>query len=110
MPTGQNWKPGDWAIYVKQKRSVSPGPRARHVVPATSGDSYSYLVEKCWIVHSVKAVEQQLVLITRTGKRHTIDFGDPRLKKPTLWQRLTLRGRFQRIEQVQKDLQKSSEE
>jgi hypothetical protein len=32
------------------------------------------------------------------------------LRKPSLWQRLTLRGRFRQIEQTQKELEKSSGE
>ena len=102
MTTRQVWKPGDWAIYVKQKRSVSPGPRARNVMPASSSNFYSYLVEKCWIVQEVLG-DHRLKLITRRGKVHVIDADDPRLRKPTLWQRVALRARFRSIEHSRND-------
>jgi len=93
-----NWKPGDWAIYVKQKISQSPGPRAKDVFPAPAGDTYSYLVEKYWVVDEVLE-DGRLRLRTRRGKRHEVSVDDPRLRTPKWWQRWLLAKRFRAVEE-----------
>ena len=84
---------GDWVIYRKQKQSNSPGPRAKNLVAARKGESYRYIVEKYWIVNEVLD-SGELVLKTRGGKLHTIDPGDPLLRKARWWERWLLKSRF----------------
>ena len=88
----RRFRRGDVVVVARQKYSTSPGPRAREVSPATSGDSYSYIVDKFWIVESCENGE--LRLLTRTGKAHVIAEGDFRVRKPTLWERLFSRDKF----------------
>ncbi|MEX0726377.1 MAG: hypothetical protein WD065_08915 [Planctomycetaceae bacterium] len=93
---GAGWKPGDWAIYRKQKFSTSPGPRAKDVVPATGGEMYVYFVEKYWIVSEVLG-NGQLLLRTRRGKQHTVSVNDPGLRRPRWWERFFFGNRFRAI-------------
>ena len=94
---GAGWKPGDWAIYRKQKFSTSPGPRAKDVVPATQGEMYVYFVEKYWIVKEVLD-DGQLLLRTRRGKQHKVSLNDPGLRRPRWWQRFFFGNRFRAID------------
>jgi hypothetical protein len=87
------WSPGDWAVYRKSKRSTSPGPRAVNVVASQKGESYTYVVDKFWVVESVLS-SGQVLLRTPTGKTHLISGDDPGLRKPTFFQRLLWRHRF----------------
>jgi hypothetical protein len=84
---------GDRVVYSRQKHSSSPGPRAQEVTPAAHGESYSYLVDKYW---RVVAVEPDGVLLVRTrrGKQHRVRMDDPRLRRPTMWERLFRADRF----------------
>ena len=86
-------KPGDVVVYRKQKRSNSPGPRAKDIHPDEHGNEYSYLVDKFWVVTS-RNDDGTLTLGTRRGKKHTGNESDERLRKPTLWERLFLRNKF----------------
>ena len=61
---------GDRVVFAVSKRSTRPGPRAKGIVPAAQGDSYSYTVDKFWMVVSVE--DDELTLVTRTGKEHRI--------------------------------------
>lgn len=88
----RRFRRGDVVVVARQKYSTSPGPRAREVSPATSGDSYSYIVDKFWIVESCENGE--LRLLTRTGKAHVIAENDFRVRKPTLWERLFVKHKF----------------
>ena len=92
------WCPGDWVVYRKSKRSTSPGPRAEHVVAAPKGETYTYVVDKFWVVESVLP-ENRLLLRTAKGKAHTIDIRDPSLRKPSWIQRLLWRNRFREAEE-----------
>ena len=92
------WSPGDWVVYRKSKRSTSPGPRADHVVPSPKGESYTYVVDKFWVVESVLP-EGRLLLRTAKGKSHVIPTSDPSLRKPTFLQRLLWRSRFHEAEE-----------
>lgn len=91
------WNRGDWVVYQMQKRSVSPGPRATDVHPAGSGDTYSYVVEKYWVVSEVRD-DGTLVLQTRRGKTHEVSPDDFRLRKPRWLERWLLSQRFPQIE------------
>lgn len=83
---------GDIVVYSRQKQSTSPGPRARDVTASAGGETYSYIVDKFWIVAEVG--EQELKLLTRRGKEHSVDITDFRLKRPTFWQKILLRYKF----------------
>ncbi len=90
-------KAGDWVIYRKQKTSSSPGPRAQNSQPAPKGDTYTYVVEKYWIVANVLD-DGRLQLCTRRGKQHIIEPDDPKLRKASWWQRWLLGSRFRAVE------------
>ena len=91
------WQPGDWVIYRKQKHSKAPGPRAKAVRPASSGDRYAYVVDKYWIVD--RSLEDgTLLLKTRRGKEHTVPVDDPNLRRPSWWERWLFAYRFSRVE------------
>ena len=89
----KEWQAGDWAVYRKQKSSTSPGQRAQLISPATSGETYRYMVEKYWIVDRVLP-NGSLALRTRRGKRHVISADDFNLRRPNLFERLFYRKRF----------------
>lgn len=88
-----HYEPGDQVVYEKQKWSVSPGPRARDVAPATSGDLYSYVVDKFWVVLD-RLEGGQLHIRTRTGKEFLVAEDDKHLRRPKLLERMLLRRRF----------------
>lgn len=70
---------GQTVVYSKQKHSTSPGKRAEGVSPAEKGDTYSYLVDKYWVVAEILP-DDQLRLTTRRGKEHIISMHDPNLR------------------------------
>jgi hypothetical protein len=88
---------GDWVLYRKPKHSVSPGPRASEISPAPSGEFYTYIVEKFWIVREVLP-DGRLRLGTRRGKSHLIDPSDPNLRRVSWWQRWIYVRRFREVE------------
>src|SRR5262245_30117697 len=93
----RNFKPGDWVIFRKTKRTPHPGKRAENVIPAKGGDSYTYTVDKFWIVQEVQN-DGNLVLRTRRGKLHTIPATDLGLRPANWWDRFRHRARFEAIE------------
>ena len=97
-----DWKTGDWAIYRKTKRGVSPGRRAAQIVACEKGESYSYVVDKFWVVESILP-GQRLRLMTARGKTHIIDTQDPCLRRPGLLQRILWRERFRVVERQLSD-------
>ena len=104
----QNWKPGDWVIYRKQKFSTTPGPRAREVVPASGGEMYVYFVEKYWLVSEILP-DGQLLLRTRRGKQHKVPLNDRGLRRPKWWERLFFANRFRAIEASPTEEERSHE-
>ena len=90
-----NLKIGDLVVYTKEKRGLTPGPRATEVFPEHAGDGYHYLVDKQWIVVDVLP-DGRLRLRTRTGKLHDVAADDRHLRRATLWDRLRYRKRFPR--------------
>lgn len=92
----RNYRVGDWVIYRKLKCSSHPGPRAQDVIPAPKGETYTYAVEKYWIV--VERESDNLVVRTRTGKIHNVRTSDPNLRRPHWWETLLFRERFPRHE------------
>jgi hypothetical protein len=87
------FKVGDPAIFIVSKFSKDPGPRAKQIFPAPSGDFYSYQVEKYWTVAAVHP-NGQLRLMTRRGKYHDVQATDPRLQPARWWKKWLLRKRF----------------
>jgi hypothetical protein len=88
-----HFKAGDCVIYRKQKFSSHPGPHARGISPAPNGDSYSYCVDKCYRVMSVRP-DRTVVVCTRRGRQRTLAADDPALRRAKWWERLLLRRRF----------------
>lgn len=92
MPTPR-YNAGDLVIYSMPKHSRQPGPRAQSVHPATSGDDYSYVVEKYWVV--VGATEEnQIQIKTRRGKTRTVRADDPLLRPASWWEKWRHKSRF----------------
>ena len=92
-----DYQSGDWVIYRKQKSSPAPGPRAKNMNPASKGETYTYDVDKYWIVDSVSE-DGNLLLRTRTGKQHRVGINDSRLRKPRWYERMLLSTRFRAVE------------
>ncbi|MGE3779787.1 MAG: hypothetical protein AB7F89_21550 [Pirellulaceae bacterium] len=92
------YRPGDWVIFRKRKHSASPGPRAKEITPEPNGEEYSYCVDKFWGVASID--RDQVVLVTRRGKQHTVSFDDPNLRFARWWERLFYRERFPQLSSV----------
>ncbi len=87
-----SYSPDDWVVYTREKHSLSPGPRAKNISPSPRGETYSYEVDKYWIVRQV--IDGVLVLETRRGKQHSLASNDSRLRKANLWERLFFANRF----------------
>ncbi|MEZ6099167.1 MAG: hypothetical protein R3E01_09365 [Pirellulaceae bacterium] len=91
------YRRGEWVVYTKQKFSASPGPRAKQVSAASRGDTYSYLVDKYWVV--AKCLEDDRVLLrTRTGKEHVVAADDTHLRRARWWERLLFARRYRSVE------------
>ncbi len=99
-----SFAPGDWVVYRMQKVSNSPGPRASNTVASFKGESYTYIVEKFWVVEEVDA-DGSLKLRTRRGKTHHVEASDPRLRKPNWWQKFAYKSRFKAVEEFLKSLE-----
>jgi hypothetical protein len=91
----REWAIGDCVVYRKYKISPHPTPRAKEVYPAPGGETYSYAVDKYWVVSAVHAGEK-IETVTRTGKVHSLDPSDPNLRKASLFEKLRLHDRFPR--------------
>jgi hypothetical protein len=87
------FKPGDRIIYRLSKHSSHPTPRAVAVWPEPKGESYSYEVEKYWVVAKVQP-DGRIIAMTRRGKSRTIHGDDPALRRARWWERLFFAGRF----------------
>jgi hypothetical protein len=94
----RTYKTGDLVIYRKPKHSSRPGPRAEEISPAAKGETYDYVVDKFWIVADVTE-DDRLLLRTRKGKERLVEADDPRLRRPTWWERLVFAGKFPRLDQ-----------
>ena len=82
------------------KQSTDPGPRAVDIHPSTSGETYSYQVDKFWTVVDVEP-DGTVTLVTRRGKQRTISSDDVRLRKARWWERWLYQRRFPKLEQIQ---------
>ena len=93
----KRFNPGDWVVYRKRKHSTSPGPRAKEVAAAPQGDTYSYVVDKFWVVKRLLD-DNQALLVTRTGKQHTVTLADRNLRLAGWWECWMYRDRFRETE------------
>lgn len=87
------FKPGDRIVYRLSKHSSHPTPRAVAVWPEPKGESYTYEVEKYWIVAKVQS-DGRIIAMTRRGKSRTIHHDDPALRRARWWERLFFSSRF----------------
>ena len=87
------YRRGDVVVYSRQKASESPGPRAREVSPSSSGEIYTYIVDKFWIVGE-ELSDGRLRLLTRSGKEHLVAADDERLRRVRLLERIFMRHKF----------------
>jgi hypothetical protein len=84
---------GDLVIYRVSKFSTSPGRRARNVRPNVKGETYSYQVDKFWVVVDSQQ-DGTLVVATRRGKQHVVAASDIRLRQARWWERWLFADRF----------------
>jgi len=94
------YRPGDLVIYTVSKQSPTPGPRARAIHPSESGEDYTYVVDKFWMVSEVIG-DDRVQIVTRRGKTRTVSVDDPLLRKAGWWQRFRYRDRFPGPETLQ---------
>ena len=87
------YRSGDRVIYVAEKHSGHPGPRAEAIQPETHGEGYWYQVKKFWTVLEVLP-EGQLKVLTRRGKQRQVAPDDPRLRPARWWEKLLYSSRF----------------
>ena len=88
---------GDRVIFSRDKYSNRPGPRAKNVSPTPHGETYSYQVDKYWVVIEVNE-DGSLVLKTRRGKTHVVPMEDPRVRRANWWERMLYASRFPSLE------------
>jgi hypothetical protein len=91
----RRFSPGDVVIYRKFKCTSRPGSRATHVTPSPRGEDYTYHVDKFWIVLEERD-DDTVVVLTRRGKRHHVRSDDPKLRRPSWWERIRYGFRFPR--------------
>ncbi len=84
---------GDRVIYVAEKHSGHPGPRAEAIQPETHGEGYWYQVKKFWTVLEVLP-DGRLKILTRRGKQRQVAPDDPRLRPARWWEKLLYGSRF----------------
>jgi hypothetical protein len=87
-----SYEVGDKVVFRTHKYSNSPGKRAINVVPQKRGENYHYDVDKLWKLKFI--TDESLVLVTRTGKTHTLDKGDHRLRKAYFWESWIYREKY----------------
>jgi hypothetical protein len=84
---------GDFVVYRKTKHNTRPSRRAVAVSPAPNGETYTYQVDKFWIVDAVQC-DGSLLLRSRRGKTHVLDAHDSNLRLATFWERFAYADRF----------------
>ncbi len=87
------YRVGTPVIFRKSKCSTHPGPRARDVRPARRGDTYSYCVDKLWVVVD-RPDSERVVVQTRRAKTYVLNVNDGNLRPARWWERLRYRHRF----------------
>ena len=93
-----NFKPGDPVIFRVTKTSTCPGPRAKSVCAQSQGETYTYQVDKFWVVAESED-DNTLLLHTRRGKQHRVEANNPHLRRATWWERLLYRDRFPQLDE-----------
>ena len=89
---GRNFEPGEMIVQTVHKQSPTPGPRAKEVYPARSGNYVDYVVDK---FRRVVAVDSNwITLMTRRHKIIQLKPDDPTLRKPGLLERIRYRDKF----------------
>jgi hypothetical protein len=89
----RGFKPGDPVIFRKTKISTCPGPRAISIHPQGRGETYTYQVDKFWVVD--QPIDGEMLLVrTRRGKVHRIRADDPNLRRANLLEWWLYRDRF----------------
>jgi hypothetical protein len=87
------YQPGDRVVYLANKHSRHPGPRAEAVTPERNGEGYFYEVKKYWRVLAVRP-DGHLTVVTRRGKQRVVPTSDPRLRPARWWENIFLSSRF----------------
>lgn len=87
---------GTPVVYRRTKYSRRPGPRASVISPAKHGDSYSYVVDKYWVVVE-RLPPDEIVVMTRRGKQLTLNTSDPNLRRANFLERLFHHQRFPKL-------------
>lgn len=93
----RSFQPGDLVVYCKTKHSASPGPRAKQIDPEPRGETYTYQVDKYWVVTELTPAGE-LIVKTRRGKQHILRPNDPNLRHASLPERLLKGWRFPRTQ------------
>lgn len=88
------YKSGDPVVYLINKHSDHPGPRAESVMPEPHGEGYSYAVKKYWRIIDVDSHGGTVQVMTRRGKERRVRLADPQLRLASWWERLLLASRF----------------
>ena len=66
-------------------------------MPSKRGETYSYTIDKYWVVAELLEADR-LLLRTRRGKQHDVSVEDPALRRPRLWERWLFRSRVRAVE------------
>ncbi len=90
---------GDLVIYRMNKHSVSPGRRARNLRPNPYGETYSYQVDKFWVVVDSRP-DGSVEVATRKGKRRIVDSSDTSLRPARWWEKWIFADRFPKLPEV----------
>lgn len=61
--------------------------------PAPRGETYTYTVDKFWVVTAVQP-DGTILVCTRRGRQNELAADDPALRKARWWERLLYQGRF----------------
>jgi hypothetical protein len=95
-----SFAPGDFVVFRMTKVSTEPCHRAVRVHPSEHGETYTYLVDKFWVV-AEQLPNSRVALLTRRGKRHEVSLDDPRLRPANWLERWLYRHRFPNLQQLQ---------
>ena len=90
---------GDCVVYRAYKVSTHPTPKAKELYPSRCGETYSYAVDKYWVVSAVHA-DKKIEVVTRSGKLRSLHFNDPNLHKAGLFEKVRRHERFPQLAEV----------
>jgi len=90
---------GDCVVYRVYKISTHPTPRAKELRPSQCGETYSYAVDKYWVVANVPT-DERIEVVTRSGKLRSLNSNDPNLHKVGFFEKLRLHERFPQLAEV----------